>query len=111
MTEYRVGQRVRVEDVQEGIVTGVDDGVIYVSGNARMTDGSPYDMTRTITILSEPKPDEPKLLGAVVRDGDSMVWALAEPGRAPWRRLGPEWVWRAWADVDAVEVLFPGVES
>lgn len=111
MTEYRVGQRVRVEEVFEGVVTGVERGYIYIDGFARKTSATSAYVTRTITVLSEPKPDEPTGRGAVVRDGEGSEWSLAERGEArPWRRLGTPWDWRDWGDIDAVEILFPGVE-
>lgn len=91
MTEYRVGQRVRVVDVQEGPVTRVERGFIYVDGVPRVTDGS-HDpkMTRTITILSEPIPDEPKGIGAVVVDIRGGLWVRTYRGdRKPWREVLP----------------------
>lgn len=109
----RVGQTARVVDVREGLVTDVsDDGLFHLAGHGWMPTTLSV-ATRTITILSSPKPDEPKGLGAVVEDASGMLWVLAEPGeRAPWRWLGLEGSgWRDWVDIDAVEVLFPGVEE
>lgn len=113
MTEYRVGQRVRVEDVQEGIVTRVEPErqLIYIDGIARMTDGSPYGMTRTITVIEEPELAEPTGLGAVVRDAHGNTWSRSGVFQsAPWRKLGV-CTYVAWSGTEAVEILFPGVES
>ena len=108
--KFRVGQKVRVEDVHEGVVTRVLQDGIYVDGLGRLFRPAP-GMTRTITILSEPKPDEPKLLGAVVRDAHGNTWSRSGVFQsAPWRKLGGS-TYVAWSGIDAVEVLFPGVES
>lgn len=109
--KFRVGQTVRVEDVHEGVVTRVRQDGIYVDNLGRLFRPAP-GMTRTITILSEPKPDEPTMLGAVVRDRDGNVWVLVRymDGRHLWHSVATGY-WMAWKNVDAVEVLFPGVEE
>lgn len=112
MTEYRVGQKVRVEDVQEGIVTRAERELIYIDGIARMTGGSPdRAMTRTITVIEEPKLAEPTGLGAVVRDAHGNTWSRSGVFQsAPWRKLGV-CTYVAWSGIEAAEILFPGVES
>lgn len=111
--DFRVGQTVRISDVREGVVSGVtgtDTAFIDIEGRGWVSTTLSWG-TRTITILSEPKPDEPTGLGALVRDAAGEAWVLAEPGdrRQPWRRLGSKGGWRHWDHIDAVEVLFPGV--
>lgn len=110
---FRVGQTVRVVDVLEGVVTQVIPGHAYI-GRAWVSTsrGGRGSWTRTITILAEPepKPDEPVLLGAVVRDVGGSVWVRERhvDSRYLWRKASAG-TWRNWAHIDAVEVLFPGV--
>lgn len=66
MTEYKVGQRVRVTDVYEGIITYIPAGSDLIRVGdwsfsptipaSRMV-GSDYTATRTIEVVRPPEPD------------------------------------------------------
>lgn len=109
--KFKVGQRVRVMDVHEGVVTHVRQDGIYVDNLGRLFRPA-IGMTRTITILSEPKPDEPMLIGAVVLDSDGHAWVrslyLHCSDRIGWRNIFTGG-WNDWSAIDAIEVLFRGV--
>lgn len=108
--DFRVGQKVRISDVREGVVTDIlDTGFIHLGGYGWVSIDPP-STSRTITVLSEPKPDEPTMLGSVVLDKDGDVWIGERhmDGRHLWRNASTG-MWRTWSHVDAVEVLFPGV--
>lgn len=111
--KFRVGQKVRVVDVQEGVVTEVGSGRIRVDGQVRCISGTNGTMTRTITILSEPKPDEPTGLWAVVLDRGGEAWSRipAYGGLNHWAKISGIARWLTWDELDAVDVLFPGVEQ
>lgn len=108
---FRVGQTARVVDVIEGVVTQVIPGHVRIGRTWVTTSrGGRGSWTRTVTILSSPKPDEPTLLGAVMLDVEGSVWVRERhaDGRYLWRKASGGW-WHDWAHIDAVEVLFPGV--
>jgi hypothetical protein len=74
VTKYRAGQRVRIEwptgAVLEGPITYIggtqpENGCVLSIGNAVSVDVPGVD-DRVVTVLSEPRPDEPQGLGAVV---------------------------------------------
>lgn len=123
MTEYKAGQRLRMEWNGGGAIEGVvvessaqdlklvvrneDTNVVAVwltSYNAK---------TAKIAVLAEPKPPEPTKLWAVVRDADGFLWSkfYNHPN------ITERWVDaggyrnRAYADIAAVEVIFPGVDE
>lgn len=108
--KFKVGQRVRMEDVREAVVTVVAEGLICLDGYGWV---SPIPTpTRTITVIEEPKPDEPMLIGAVVLDSDGHAWVrslyLHCSDRIGWRNIFTGG-WNDWSDIDAIEVLFRGV--
>lgn len=79
---YKPGQRVRIEWPDGTTVEGVLTSNVQVGRTAFM----PYEVGhdgRNVTILSEPRPDEPTGLGAVVRA--SVERRVPEPWvREPW---------------------------
>ena len=96
MTEYKVGQRVRVEvegivswakshhpDVQVKPINGGDPLLFEMDGSAE------------ITVLSEPRPDEPKGLGAVVEAGSPYDGQRYPYVRTPGRVGGDDRWYRA----------------
>lgn len=60
-----------------------------------------------------PKPDEPKGLGAVVKDSEGEKWVrVMVYGREPWAHngnVGDFRAWRSYDDIDVVEKLSEGV--
>ena len=77
MTEYKVGQRVRIEWPDGTLVEGVLNSNMQVGRTTFM----PYEAGcdgRTVTILAEPRPEEPQGLGAVVEA------AYQDHGRQQW---------------------------
>jgi hypothetical protein len=57
--------------------------------------------------LLDPKPEEPKGLGAVVRDHGGRHWIRAGRIKHSWYR--PHGVWAKYVNIDVVEVLSHGV--
>ena len=100
------GDRVRV--VQEGTITTVVGGVIYLAADSRESEICPESVV-SIEILPPPLPEEPPV-GSVVldRDGDA------------WQRDGDEWRWRSnrrsWATLNGahygpLRIIHRGGES
>lgn len=75
------------------------------------------DILREFANLTPPKPDEPLGLGAVVEDADGIKWlrmtGLPHTANTPWASGNKDLVRydRAYADIDVVKVLSPGVTS
>lgn len=124
--KYRVGQRVRIEwpdgTLVEGLLSSSPSGkpILYTPVWSQCFDPSISGDGRTVTILSEPRPEEPKGLGAVVRararigaDPPGRVWIrIAKGGERSvcWRSpdfLGP--VWATWDNMIDPVVLSEGV--
>ena len=65
--------------------------------------------------LPKPKPEEPKGLGAVVKDRNGLRWVRADLGEGPtWLEVLPDGSNGIWADytaIDVVEVLSEGVTA
>lgn len=96
MNRYREGQKVRIDYAKGGAIEGevqIRSGVYYL-----ITDGSIYSALgnaeatseRIITILSEPRPDEPQGLGAVVEAGSPLDGKRYHYVKSP-RRSGAWW--------------------
>jgi len=100
---YRVGQRVRIEwpegSAVEGSLTacgccdGCDEPILVIAHVGKAdhhfwADPTIDDDGRTVTVLAEPRPDEPTGLGAVVeassRNADRRRWVRLEDERDPW---------------------------
>lgn len=64
VNDYVAGQRIKVE--VEGKIGRVASGYIELVPDMGDTWGISLDGSATITVLAEPRPDEPKGLGAVV---------------------------------------------
>lgn len=76
MTEYRAGQRVRIE-VEGVVLEAMESGALRVTVDV---DGESWYLRApahgvTVTVLSEPRPEEPTGLGAVV-EARVGVWGL-----------------------------------
>lgn len=98
MSKYRAGQRVRIEwkngSVVEGVLERDRDGatlsVIVPRAGAERTMWQPdFEDGRVVTILSEPRPEEPTGLGAVVEayeyPGSPLRrWVRTEYENSPW---------------------------
>jgi len=124
MSEYKVGQRVRIEwpdgSAVEGVVQVQRTGPAISVGAAQFPTW--YDLEwvggdgRTVTILSEPRPDEPTGLGAVVRatvnghrivcnrDHNGVWWPHRDMGLGEWRTP-------PWSAMGDPEILFEGVSE
>lgn len=121
MIRYREGQKVRIDYTAGGAIEGTvqrQSGLYFLVvngetastlGMAESTDG------RTITVLSEPRPDEPTGLGAVVQDGRwKYVRVYSREVLAPyvWRVEDPEAAmgksFYRWGDLNSPMVLSEG---
>lgn len=111
MTTYRVGQRVRIEWPDGSAVEGVlrpqrySDTLSVVvpragGGETMWQPGAQMNDGRTVTILSEPRPEEPTGLGSVVE-------ARVRVGVLPFLfvRVSPESGEYVWRVVDPRSVL------
>ena len=109
MTEYRAGQRVRIEwpngDAVEGILTPRTTGAGYrltARGGGEFWPEDTRVDDRTVTILAGPRPEEPMRLGAVatasnvsgrlvriepVAAGDAYVWVDRDACCHSWESL------------------------
>ena len=100
MSEYKAGQRVRIEwpngSAVEGVLTtpryGGSPSVAVPRAGGETTlwqPGAQVADNRVVTILSEPRPDEPTGLGAVVeaswRDRGRELFVRARRDRYQWR--------------------------
>lgn len=98
MSKYKVGQRVRVEyangTVLEGVLApGRSGGRFSIS--VGWTNPVPVPIASeasAITILAEPRPEEPKGLGAVVEAGINHNYGPTDPYREIWVRTKYDWV-------------------
>lgn len=98
MTEYRAGQKVRIEGQSWAI-----EGILFTGPRERLFVDMPgddyewpideWDAGRaTVTVLSEPRPEEPTGLGAVVEAAASGVEGSPPDVRATWLRVhGDYW--------------------
>jgi hypothetical protein len=99
VTEYRAGQRVRIEWL-DGIGTTAIEGPLVVGDMAALRveygpDGrdwfyvgsSWWESAATVTILSEPRPEEPTGLGAVVEAEWANGGGVSPPTKDHWVRL------------------------
>lgn len=77
---------------------------------------TPIATADAIRSLLDPEPDEPKGLGAVVKDREGLVWVRVNGHLGTWRRargLGAAHRWSDWTDLDIPDedhILSPGVE-
>lgn len=118
MTTYREGQLVRWEwpdgtGCTDTLASGLRGRRFGLEPHQLIRDG------RTVTILAEPKPDEPKGVGAVVRGpgGERDLWVRVHAGSdKPWHEVLPgtyeehDACRRTWDQIEVVEVLSPGVD-
>jgi hypothetical protein len=126
MSDYRAGQRIRAEWPDGGAVEGVvewrpaNDLVIPV-GDIVVGLGALLAKDCTVTVLSEPRPEEPTGLGAVVEaDCPAKATIPRVTGRRRWARtslVGQPWMssedgvycdWIAWSDLIDPVVLAEG---
>ena len=121
MTTYRVGQRVRIEWPDGTAVEGYlqKDACVVKYANRHYSDIVVAERDgATITVLSEPRPEEPTGLGAVVEADDNRP---EKEGRTRWVRFRgyglmalPEWCTEDgcrsdyWPDLIDPVVLFEG---
>ena len=63
-----------------------------------------------IEIQTTPKPEEPTGLGAVVKDRTGEHWVRAPHyTQLPWHSASNYMLWLDYAEIDVVEIVFPGV--
>jgi hypothetical protein len=117
MSEYRVGQKVFIEWPDGSSVTGTVGelgGRLFVnfSGNAKRNVDLEWakEEGATVTILAEPRPDEPTGLGAVVETYGALTderekWVLMDKGRWRGQRSG---FYRDWVGLIDPVVLSEG---
>ncbi len=116
--QLRTGQRIRVSwDTEITEINGTPSrGRSYVCINRDDTpidnDGDLLPAECNIEILSEPTPDEPTGLGAVVKLGDGTnAVMVSQIERNRWTWQGARRPWQYLVDHGgAIEVLSPGVE-
>jgi hypothetical protein len=119
---YREGQRIRAEWPDGGAVEGVvewrpaNDLVIPV-GDIVVGLGALLAKGCTVTVLSEPRPEEPTGLGAVVKatcDGYDGEWVRQSGGADGSAGRARGWFWcggghhRGWAELIDPVVLHEG---
>jgi hypothetical protein len=102
MSKYREGQTVRIVWPNGTLIEGVLNGFVTVTipptgFHVYVEDGTYTRDGRVITILSEPRPDEPTGLGAVVKayeyPGSPLrTWVLTDWDR-PWTCKGRSSHW------------------